>query len=190
MGVVGRIPVMLRALLLVPLFAVAVDHLRVSAFCSSGTQTCLEAAGGGLIGPLGFVVLGAYAAVLAAGVGRLAQRGTRPPSLTKLWLTSSAGVLAIIGGHTALAAALGQGATTGGGWLQLLPLVLAAGAVLAILLRAAPAALKLLRRLRPRTPRPRATSLPLRRPHVTVARALSRIAALTAAGRAPPLLVG
>lgn len=184
-----RLPVTFRALMLVPLFAAGVDQLRVVAFCSSGAQSCLEAAGGGLIGPLGLVVLGVYAVILSLAVGRLVRADRRAPSFVRLWLTSSGGLLAVCGGHAALAAALGQG-TTGGGWLQLLPLILAAAALLALALRAAPAALRLLRGLRPRAPRPRALALPARRRCLRAACAFSRTAALTAAGRAPPLPIG
>lgn len=183
MAPMRRIPVTFRALMLVPLFAAGVDQLRVAAFCSSGTQSCLEAAGGGLMGPLGLVVLALYAAGLALAVGRVARV---EPSLGRLWMIASTGLLAVLGGHAALADALGQGAATGGGWLQLLPLILAAGALLALALRAAPAALRLLRRLRPRAPRPRVAIQRVRRARPVAAAAYSRVAALTAAGRAPP----
>lgn len=169
--------------MLVPLLAVGVDHVRVAAFCPGGAESCLQAAGGGMLGPLGLAVLLLYAAGLALGVGRL-SRGT--PSLPRLWMTSTAGLLAVCGGHAALAAALGDGAAAGSGWLQLLPLIAAAGAVIALALRVAPAALRLLRRLRPRAPRPRATAAVPTRGRPARAAAFSRVAALTAAGRAPP----
>ena len=177
-----RIPITLRALLLVPLFAAGVDQIRVAAFCPGGTESCLQAAGGGLLGPLGLVVLALYAAGLAVAVGRLAQR---PPSLVRLWMTATGGLLAVCGGHALLAAALGA-QTSAAGWLQLLPLILAAGALLALALRAAPAALRLLRRLRPRAPRARAAIVSVRHARPASARSFSRVAALTAAGRAPP----
>lgn len=180
---VRRIPLTLRALMLVPLLAAGVDHVRVAAFCPSGAESCLQAAGGGMLGPLGLAVLVLYAAGLALGVGRI-SRGT--PSLARLWMVSTGGLLAVCGGHAGLAAALGDGAAAGSGWLQLLPLILAAGALLALALRVAPAALRLLRRLRPRAPRTRAAAVGLAHGRPARVAAFSRVAALTAAGRAPP----
>jgi hypothetical protein len=167
----------------VPLVAAGVDQLRVAAFCPGETQSCLEAAGGGLLGPLGLVVLVLYAAGLALVVGRLSRR---PPTLARLWMTASGGLLAVCGGHAGLAAALGEGTATGTGWLQLLPLILAAGALLALALRAAPAAVRLLRRLRPRAPRTRVAAAAVSHDRPPTVTAFSRVAALTAAGRAPP----
>ncbi len=189
-GRMRRIPLSFRALMLVPLFALAVDHLRVSMFCAGGTESCLQAAGGGLLGPLGVLVLGVYAAVLALAVGRFAGRGGRPPSFGRLWLTSTGGLAAVCGGHALLASLLGDGAAAASGWLPLLPLLLVAGAVLALALRIAPAAIRLLRRLRPRAPRLRAAAATRARARATAVTAISRVADLTAAGRAPPRTLG
>ena len=176
-----RIPLTLRALVLVPLLAAGLDQVRVAAFCPGGTESCLQAAGGGSLGALGAVVLVLYAAAVALSVRWLGGDTAR-----RRWAAASGGLLAVCGGHAALAGLIGQGATTGGGWLHVLPLILVAGALLALVLRAAPAALRLLRRLRPRAPRPRVTVSPVRRARPFAAAAFSRVAALTAAGRAPP----
>src|SRR5215210_7218412 len=65
-----RIPLTLRALVLVPLLAALADHAR-TAVCSPGAETCLQAAGGG---PSAAVMIG-YALALALLVGRLARGG-------------------------------------------------------------------------------------------------------------------
>jgi hypothetical protein len=189
---VPRLSLTLRALLLVPLFAVGVDVLRATVVCGPQAESCLEAAGRGWLGPAALVLLALYAAALAAGVARLARggRGTGPAprSFARLWLVGSAGVGAACGGQALLAQALGAEAALGGGWAAVVPLCLVAGAVIALALRAAPAAAAAaLRALRPAAPRLRLVA-PLRvAGHAAPApRALAPLA-LAAAGRAPPL---
>jgi hypothetical protein len=166
-----RIPLTLRALVLVPLLASLADHAR-TAVCSPGAETCLQAAGGG---PSAAVMIG-YALALALLVGRLARGG----SLARLWLLGALGTAAVIGGQAMLATDAGA---LGGGWPEMLAFCALAGGVIAFALRAVPA---LVRRLRPSAPRPPAGAL------VTLA-----FAALPAgfagtprtpatAGRAPP----
>jgi hypothetical protein len=181
-----RIPVTFRALTLVPLLALAVDQVRVSAFCGASSQSCLEAAGSGPLGPRGAAVRGADARVLALGVARAATaRGA-----VRLWPVSSVGLLAVLGGQAALAAALGDPSALGGGWLEVLPLCLLAGAALGLALRVVPAAVKLLKRLRPAAPRLRGPAVLTREWPELAARSFSPVRALTAAGRAPPSPVG
>ena len=74
-----RIPLTLRALVLVPLLAVLVDAMRATLACGPRAETCLEAAGRGWIGAAGLALLGAYSVVLA-----LASPASRaaPPSAT------------------------------------------------------------------------------------------------------------
>jgi hypothetical protein len=134
-----RIPLTLRALVLVPLLAVLVDQAR-TAVCSPGAQTCLEAAGGGPSTALMIV----YALTLSLLVGRLARGG----SLARLWLLGAAGTAAVIGGQALLA---GDPGALGGGWAEMLALSALAGGVIAFALRAVPA---LVRRFRPSAPRP------------------------------------
>jgi hypothetical protein len=148
-----RVPLTVRALVLIPLLALGVDHARASIACGPDAQTCIEAAGHGGLGVAGVVLLVLYAAVLAVTVGRLAAR--RDPGLLALWLLASAGVAAACGGQAVLAGALGHGAALGGGWLELLAFCALAGAALALVLRVAPAAAALVRSLRPAAPRPR-----------------------------------
>ncbi len=151
-----RIPLILRALVLVPLLAVAVDLARATLACGPRAESCLEAAGQGWLGIAAPLLLVLYASGLALAVGGLARgatRGARAPGFLRLWLIGSAGVAAVCGGQALLAGALGDGAALGGGWPELLAFCLVAGAVLALALRIAPAAEELVRSLRPDAPR-------------------------------------
>ena len=147
-----RLSLTLRALMLVPLLALGVDHARAGLACGPGAESCMEAAGHGWLGVSGVVLLLIYAAGLALAIGRLAAG--RAPGLLRMWLLGSAGVAAVCGGQALLATALGDGAALGGGWPALLAFCLVAGAALALALRAAPAAAALARSLRPAAPRP------------------------------------
>ena len=92
-----RIPLTLRALVLVPLLAVLVDAMRATLACGPRAETCLEAAGRGWIGAAGLALLGAYSVVLALGVAHVARGAAvrdRPLPLLRLWLTGSLGVAA------------------------------------------------------------------------------------------------
>src|SRR3954466_11844829 len=142
----SRLPLTLRALVLVPLLAAGMDQMRASLVCGPGARTCLEAADQSGLGFAGVLVLVAYALGSALLVARFA-RGR--PSLG-LWGAGTAGLWAACGGPAprgsaagggqgGLVSALGGAAGLGGGWLQLLALGLLAGAVLALALQALPA---------------------------------------------------
>ena len=146
-----RIPLTLRALVLVPLLALGADHLRASLACAPGAQSCLEASGHGWLGVAGVALLLLYAAGLAAAVGRVAAGPA--PGFLRLWLLATAGVAGVCAGQALLAAALGDGAALGGGWLELAGFCVAAGGVIALTLRIGPAAAALVRDLRPSAPR-------------------------------------
>src|SRR5829696_1111575 len=133
-----RIPPTLRALVLVPLLAVLVDSARATVACGPRAETCLEAAGRGWLG--------------VARLARGAAVHDRPPPLARLWLTGSLGVAAAVGGQALLAGATGDPAALGGGWLELAGFA-AAGGIIALALRIAPAAAALVRDLRPTAPR-------------------------------------
>src|SRR6201991_4349486 len=147
-----RIPLTLRALVLLPLLAVGADHARAALACGPGAESCLQASGHGWLGVTGVVALLAYAAILGAGVARLAAR--RGSGFLPRWLLASGAVAAVCGGQALLAAALGDGAALGGGWAGVLGFCLIAGAALALALRVAPAAAALVRSLRPPAARP------------------------------------
>src|SRR3954465_1865799 len=147
---ISRLPLMLRALVLVPLLAVGIDQLRVSFVCGPDVRSCLATAGDGRFGVAAVLFLAVYAAAIAALVARVAQRRTAP---AVLWLVASAGVYAVCGGQALVADLLGRGALLGGGWLQLAAFGAAAGAVLALALHAVPAAREYIHRLAPRLPR-------------------------------------
>jgi hypothetical protein len=151
-----RIPLTLRALVLVPMMAVLVDAMRATLACGPQAQTCLEAAGRGWIGAAGLALLAAYSVVLAIAVARIAGGAAvrdRPLPLLRLWLTGSLGVTAAVGGQALLAETTGNAAALGGGWLELAAFCAAAGGVIALTLRIAPAAAALVRDLRPSAPR-------------------------------------
>lgn len=149
-ALITRVPVTLRALVLVPLLAAGMDQARVSLVCPPGAQSCLETAGQGRFGFAAMLMIVAYSAMIATLVARLA-RGHRSSPL--LWLVATAGLWAACGGQALLVSALGGGAVLGGGWLELLAFGALAGAVLAFALRALPAARELIRSLRPSAPR-------------------------------------
>ena len=120
---------MLRALVLVPLLAVGLDQARVSFICPPGAQSCLDAASSGNLGTVGVALMLIYMLGVAALVGRLAR------GRSSLWLIATAGLWAALGGQAVIADALDTGALIGGGWLSILSLGAAAGALLALALR-------------------------------------------------------
>jgi hypothetical protein len=149
-ALLARLPLTLRALVLVPLLSASIDQARVSFVCGPDVRSCLETAGGGRHGLAAMLILALYTSAIAALVARVAQR--RGASAL-LWIVATAGLWAVCGGQAMLASLLGGGAVLGGGWLQLLALGAAAGAVLAFALKALPAARELIRSLRPAAPR-------------------------------------
>ncbi|HWK28157.1 MAG TPA: hypothetical protein VNS09_16445 [Solirubrobacter sp.] len=145
---IARLPLALRAFVLLPLLAAAVDQARVSFACGPDVRSCLETAtSGGRFGLAAIIVLGLYTAAIAGLVTRVARRRTAP---ALLWIVASAGIWAAIGGQAVVADVLGGPATLGGGWMHLLAFGAAAGAMLAFVLRLLPAARRLIHRLAPR----------------------------------------
>jgi len=183
------IPLTLRALVLLPLLAVAVDQTRAVAFCGPGAKSCLEAAGLGWVGATGIALLAVYALLLALGVARLARGGRgdgRVPAGLRLWAAGSAGVAALCAGQALVGGAFGDPAALGGGWYELLALCAVAGGIIALALRVAPAAAALIRDLRPTAPRPPlALALTAAFPALPVRPARAPRTPATA-GRAPP----
>jgi hypothetical protein len=147
---ITRLPLTLRALVLVPLLAAGIDQMRVSFVCGPDVRSCLETAGDGRFGLAAMLLLAVYASAIAALVARVAQRRRAPAAL---WIVATAGVYAVCGGQAVLAELFGGGAVLGGGWLQLAALGAAAGAILTLALKAVPAARALIHRLAPRLPR-------------------------------------
>ena len=124
-----RLPLMLRALVLLPLLAVGLDQARVSFICGPDARSCLGAASNGSLGTAGTLLILGYILAVAAIVGRLAR------GRSSLWIVATAGLWAALGGQALLADALHTGALVGGGWLPLLGFGAAAGALLAVALR-------------------------------------------------------
>src|SRR5919109_3909093 len=108
----NRLPLTLRALVLVPLLAVGVDLARATVACGPRAESCLEAAGQGWLGPAGSVLLVLYAALLASAVAALARGGSsgaRAPGFLRLWLVGTAGVAAVCGRQALPPRALAHG---------------------------------------------------------------------------------
>lgn len=181
MTAVRRLPLTLRALMLVPLLAVLADQARVTLACARGGQSCLETAGQGSLGVAGVVVLVLCALVLAFGVGRLLVREQR---MLERWLIGAAGVAAVCAGQALLAGTIGDAGALGGGWLELLAMCVAAGGVIALALRVAPA---IVQSLRPSAPRLRPIAIFAVAAPTPAARRVLAPLATAAAGRAPPL---
>jgi len=150
-ALITRLPLVLRALVLVPLLAAGIDQARVSFVCGPDVRSCIETAGEGRFGLAAMLMLALYTSAIAALVARVAQRRSASPLL---WIVATAGLWAVCGGQAVLASVLGGSALLGGGWLQLLLFGAAAGAVLTFALKALPAARELIRSLRPAAPRP------------------------------------
>ena len=178
---VRRLPLTLRALMLVPLLAVLADQARVTLACGRGGQSCLETAGQGSLGVAGVVVLVLCALVLAFGVARLLVREQR---VLGRWLIGAAAVAAVCAGQALLAGTIGDAGALGGGWLELLAMCVAAGGVIALAFRVAPA---IVQSLRPSAPRLRPVAIFAVAAPAPVARRVLAPLATAAAGRAPPL---
>ena len=141
-ALLNRLPLMVRALVLVPVLAAGLDQARVGLICGPEARSCLDAAGHGRLGVAGALLALGYALSVAGFVGRLAR------GRSNLWILATAGLWAVCGGQAVLADVLGTGALLGGGWLPLLAFGAAAGALLALALRSLPALVRW-----PRAPR-------------------------------------
>jgi hypothetical protein len=180
-----RMPLTLRALVLVPLLAAVVDMARATLACGPHAETCLEAAGRGYLGSAGVALIVLYALGLGLWVakGATAHGGG---STARTWLIGSLGVAAVCGGQALLAGATGDPAALGGGWPELLAFCVLAGGVIALALRVAPAAAALVGELRPSAPRLRLALAPVQGfPALAVLPPSSPRTPATA-GRAPP----
>jgi hypothetical protein len=190
LGQMRGIPLTLRALVLVPLLAAGVDLTRATVVCGARAETCLEAAGRGWLGPAGAVLAILYALGLALWVARLARGGATTAragsSLARAWLTGTVGVAAACAGQALLAGALDGSAPLGGGWAATFALCVAAGGVVALALRVAPAAGALVRELRPSAPLALAPAALSPAFPLLPARAIGAPRTAATAGRAPP----
>ena len=179
-----RLPLTLRALVLLPLLAVLTDQTRAAVLCGPRAESCLEAAGQGWYASAGMIALAVYGVGLALLVARLAGSS---PGFGRLWALSTGAIWASCGAQALVASLLGAGSALGGGWLGLLALGVIAGAVLALALRVAPAARALVRSLRTAAPRLQLlaaiASRPLQRSPMGASAARLRLRR----GRAPPV---
>ena len=181
---VSRLPLLFRALLLVPLLAALGDFARASLACGpDGGASCFEAASQGSLGIAGVALLAVLGVAVAVGVARLAARGT---GLVRLWLIGALGLAAVCGGQALLAGALAAPVLLGGGWVALAGFCLVAGLLLAATLRLAPEAAALVRAWQPSAPRIALIPVMAERRPVTPAVRRRLLSALSAPGRAPP----
>src|SRR5215210_1629508 len=178
-----RLPLTLRALVLLPLLAVGADQTRAALLCGPRAQSCLEAAGSGW-STVGVLALVLYALGMAALVARIAGAA---PGFGRLWSLGTGAVWLSCGAQAALATSLGAGSALGGGWLGLLALGILAGAVLALALRVAPAARALIRSLRTGAPRPAPFAAIASRPLQCSPLGASAPRLRLTRGRAPPV---
>ena len=180
----SRLPLLLRALLLVPLLAAGGDLARASLACGpGGGASCFEAASAGSLGVGGVALLAVLGVLIATGVARLAQRGA---GFARLWLIGTSGLAAVCAGQALVAAALAGPAPLGGGWLELAGFCVVAGLLLAATLRLAPEAAALVREWQPSAPRLALIPVMAERRPVTPAVRRRLLSALSAPGRAPP----
>src|SRR4051794_24948113 len=148
-----RIPPTLRLVLLLPLLAAGVDVTRATLACGVHAQTCLEAAGRGWMGAVAVALVPLYAAAFGVALAVAARgrhaTGGPAPSFARLWAMGIAAMGAAAAGQMGLAALLDGGAPLGGSPVVVAILCVAAGAVLALAMRAVEAA----RELRPQAVR-------------------------------------
>lgn len=179
-----RLPLLLRALMLVPLLAAGGDFARASLACGpGGGASCFEAASEGSLGVGGVALLVVLGVLVAAGVARLAARGA---GFLRLWLVGAVAIAAICGGQALLAGAVADPALLGGGWSELALFCVAAGGLVAATLRLAPEAAALVREWQPSAPR--IALIPVMADGRPATPAVRRrlFDALSAQGRAPP----
>ena len=180
----SRLPLLLRALLLVPLLAAGGDLARASLACGpGGGSSCFEAASEGSLGVAGVALLAVLGVAVAIGVARLARHGA---GFLRLWMIGALGLAAVCGGQALLAGALAGPALLGGGWVELAGFCVVAGLLLAATLRLAPEAAALVRAWQPAAPRIALIPVMAERRPVTPAVRRRLLSALSAPGRAPP----
>lgn len=176
----ARVPLTLRMLVLVPLLAASVDLTRASVACGPRAQTCLEAAGRGWLGP--FAVL--LVVLVAAGTGWLLARArpTGRTSFARTWALGTAGVAAAVAAQELIARTVGD-APLAGTPLGVLALCVAAGAFVALALRAVDEAT----RRTPKAPRVLVRTTDGATHLVPLSEAVPTRAPRRPRGRAPPL---
>jgi hypothetical protein len=192
----GRLSLRARAAALLPLAALAVHDLRYRLAYGGDAGHELERQGHAYMGiakPIVGVLCALVAAELVARLARawrVGESGERTWSRSRLWAIATAALLAVFFGQELLEGAAFAGHPVGlavlgaGGWLAL-PLSVAVGGLLTLLLAGARAAVRVLaaRRRRPASRRSRSR---LQRVPVAVPGRRSDPLASAAAGRAPP----
>src|SRR4051794_31811677 len=122
----------LRLLVLLPLLVTGVDVTRATFACGPAAQTCLEAAGRGWMGTAAVVLVPLYAVLVAVGLARAARGlAPAPTGFGRRWALGTGAMVVATLGQAAL-----SGAALGGSWAALPALCVAAGALVAIVLRA------------------------------------------------------
>ncbi|HST39335.1 MAG TPA: hypothetical protein VLK58_07490 [Conexibacter sp.] len=189
-----------RGMALLPLAALAVHQLRYGLAFGADAQERLALEGHGYLGSveavavmLCAVAFGSFLTRLAgAWCGRAGETGAGRHGLLKLWAAAALVLVAIYSGQELLEGMLAAGHPPGvegvlghGGWLML-PLSVAIGGLLALLLRGAQAVLASVRRVRAARPLSVVAAVAQARPAFVLPRRRAALAG-AAAGRAPPL---
>lgn len=187
---------------LLPLAALAVHQLRYGLAFGAGAQERLAQEGHAYLGSVEALAVMLCAVALGSFLSRLAGAWCARPAasaggatarlgLLKLWATAALVLVAIYSGQELLEGMLTAGHPPGvegvlghGGWLML-PLSVAIGGLLALLLRGAQAVLAYVRRVRAARPPAALASAPRLRPVLVALRRRSELAGC-APGRAPP----
>jgi hypothetical protein len=194
---IGRISLRSRAAALLPLCALAVHDLRDRLAYGGDAGGELQHQGHAYLGiakPIVGVLCALVAAELVARVARawrVGEAAERSWSRGRLWAAATMALVAVFFGQELLEGAIFAGHPAGlagvlgaGGWLAL-PLSLAAGGLLTLVLAGARAVARVLAARRCRTAARRAPSSARRLPAAVAARRPAPLAS-AAAGRAPP----
>jgi hypothetical protein len=192
----GRLSLRSRAAALLPLAALAVHDLRYRLAYGADAGHELERQGHAYLGiakPIVGVLCALVAAELVARLARawrVGEADARTWSRGRLWASATAALLAVFFGQELLEGAVFAGHPAGlavlgaGGWLAL-PLSVAVGGLLTLLLAGARAAVRVLAARRRRSIPRRARARVHRGPVAVAGRRLDPLAS-AAAGRAPP----
>jgi hypothetical protein len=173
----------------------AVHQLRFALSSGHGSGGAIAAQGHGYLVPLGPVLAGLLLVAFAAGLARIARGTHEPvPRFRRLWAGASAALLAVYCAQESIEGLVTAGHHTGphalaahGGWVAL-PLAIAVGLAIALIMRGAATASALVATRAPWRPPAPVASVQVLPPAATPRRASG--CSLYLAARGPPVLSG